>query len=85
MKIKRTLKDFLNYHPSVADRYENGDLMIAAAREIGDSVSLRLLHAREALAAINPDSEHEWHLAADDLVAAEAAFLRTHAKTEVEL
>jgi hypothetical protein len=85
MKIKATLEDLLTKHPQVALRHENGDLLLAAARELGDSASLRLLHAREALAAINPDSEHEWNLAADEVVAAEAAFVQTHAQTEVEL
>lgn len=84
MKIRATLEEMLN-QPAVAMRYENGDVLLAAARELMDSVSLRVLHARRVLAGICPDNEHEFNLAADEVNAAEAAFLASHAKTELEL
>jgi|DEB19_MinimDraft_3_1074340.scaffolds.fasta_scaffold05381_7 hypothetical protein len=85
MKVRATLGQIMLHHPQVAKRYENGDVMLAAARELGDSVSFRLITATRRLAEIDRDNEAEFDAAALDLMDAEAEFLRTHENTEVAL
>lgn len=85
MKIKATIGELLDHHPQVARKYENGDLLLAAARELGDAVSCELIAANRRLAECDRDNEHEFDAAAFAVAEAEAAFLRVHSKTEVAL
>ena len=85
MKVTATVGEILNHHPSVARRHENGDGLLAAARELGDSVSFELSAAPRRLAECDRDREHEVDAAVYALHEAEAAFLRAHAETEVSL
>lgn len=85
MKVRDTIANLLNHHPQVAQGYENGDLLLAAARELGDAVSFRLIRANESLGHADPDNEAEWHARSDELAEAERAFLHEHSNTEVTL
>lgn len=85
MKIKATIAEIVNNHPQVARRYENGDVLMAAARELGDAVSYELIAANRRLAECDRDNEHEFDAAALAVSEAEAAFLRVHSGTEVTL
>jgi hypothetical protein len=85
MKVTATLKDLVTKHPNVACRCENGDVLLAAARELGDSVSFRLINATRRCAETDRDNEHEFDAAVVELMDAEAAFLRAHENTEVTL
>lgn len=82
MKITVKVSE-LNYYPELARKY--GEVVLAAARELSDEVSLRLIRAHEELGRVDPDCEYEWNLAAERLMLAEDNFLRVHAKTEVAL
>lgn len=84
MKIKDTIGNLLGMG-TVASRCEDGDVLLAAARELGDSVSFRLIRAREDLAACDIDNEAEFSRRSDELQEAERMFLDIHGKTEVEL
>jgi hypothetical protein len=85
MKITKTVSDLLNNYPGVSKRCENGDVLLAAARELGDSVPFELIAANRRLAECDPDNEHEFDAAVIGLRQAEAAFLNAHAGTEVTL
>jgi hypothetical protein len=85
MKVRDTVTNLLNHHPQVAQRYENGDVLLAAARELGDAVSFRLIRATEDLGNADPDNEAGYQVRVDELAEAERAFLLEHADTEVEL
>lgn len=83
MKITVKVGEALDHHPELARKY--GDVVLAAARELSDEVSLRLIRAHEELGRVDPDCEYEWNLAAERLMVAESDFLRAHAQTEVAL
>jgi hypothetical protein len=85
MKITTTVTNLLHHHPQVAKRYENGDILLAAARELGDAVSFELIAASRRLAECDPDNEHEFDAAVIGLHQAETKFLLAHADTEVTL
>lgn len=85
MKIKATIRELLDHHPQVARKYENGDLLLAAARELGDGVSFELIAANRRLAEVDRDHEHEFDAAVFAVNEAEARFLAAHAQTEVSL
>lgn len=73
----------LDYYPELARKY--GEVVLAAARELSDEVSLRVIRAHDELGRADPDCEYAWNLAAERLMLAEADFLRAHAQTEVAL
>jgi hypothetical protein len=85
MKITKTVSDLLNNYPGVSKRCENGDILLAAARELGDAVSFELIAASRRLAECDPDNEHEFDAAVIGLNRAETKFLIAHANTEVTL
>ena len=85
MKITKTVSDLLNNYPGVSKRCENGDVLLAAARELGDSVSFELIAANRRLAECDPDNEHEFDAAVIGMDIAERRFLAVHANTEVAL
>jgi len=82
MKITVKVSE-LDYYPELARKY--GEVVLAAARELSDEVSLRLIRAHDELGSADPDCEYAWNLAAERLMLAEADFLRVHAQTEVAL
>ena len=84
MKIRDTIASHLT-RSEVAARHENGDVLLAAAREMADSVSIRLIRAHEDLAACDMDNEAEFARRADELHEAERVFLDIHGTTEIEL
>jgi len=81
-KMKMTVEQAMK-HPYVAAIYV--DPLIAAARELSDSVSMRVLRASETLSATDMDIEHEWDRATDEFYESRRVFVDVHAKTEVTL
>jgi len=85
MKVTATIGDLIDHHPQVARKYENGDLILAAARELGDSVSLEVIAANRRLAEVDRDLEHDFESAVFALNEAEARFLASHRDTRISL
>jgi hypothetical protein len=83
MKITVKVGEALDHHPELARKY--GDVVLAAARELSDEVSMRVIRAHDDLGRADPDCEYAWNLAAERLQLAESDFLRVHAQTEVVL
>lgn len=83
MKIKDTISGLLNHYPALTRKH--GDVLLAAARELSDSISLRVIRAHEQIAACDPDNEAEFNRCVDELDEAERAFLDIHQNTEIAL
>lgn len=81
-KINDTVRNLMR-HPVLHARYR--DIPLAAAHELCDHASLRLIRAHGRMNEVDPDNDVMWHEAADELVSAESDFLRLHGKTEVTL
>jgi hypothetical protein len=82
-KIKVTVTDALNFHPHLARVY--CDVLVAAAREINDEVSQRVIRAHNERACVDIDNEAAFDACIEEIDAAEAAFLCAHRDTEVTL
>jgi hypothetical protein len=83
MKIKVTVEDALNNHPTLGRIY--GDVLLACARELSDAVSQEVLRTHADFHHIDPDNEAAWQDALDRRDTADRMFLTVHAKTEVIL
>lgn len=81
-KIKMTVTDALN-SDRIAVTYN--DALLAAAREINDDVSQRVIRANNDLAAVDHDNENAFAACVDELDAAEGAFIALHENTVVSL
>lgn len=82
MKIRDSINNLIK-HPDLIRTH--GHVLLAAARELSDSISLRVIRAHEQLAACDPDNEPEFNRCVDELDEAERVFLDIHAKTEIAL
>jgi hypothetical protein len=83
MKVRDTVSNHLNHRAEIRRKYDN--VLLAAAMELGDSVSAEVIAATRAVAQSNLDAEHEFDAAILWLHQAERDFLAVHADTEVEL
>jgi len=83
MKIRDTVSNLVKNYPSLQRLYI--DVTLAAAREISDSVSLRVIHAHAAMLNVDPDNEAQWNNVKDELEEAERVFHDIHANTEITL
>ena len=83
MKIKVTVEDALNNHPTLGRIY--GDVLLACARELSDAVSQEVIRTHAEFHMIDPDNEAAWQDALDRRDSADRMFLTVHAKTEVIL
>ena len=81
-KMKMTVTDALN-SDRIAVTYN--DALLAAAREINDGVSQRVIRANNDLAAVDHDNENAFAACVDELDAAEGAFIALHENTVVSL
>ena len=81
-KIKMTVTDALN-SDRIAKQYN--DALLAAAIEIKDEVSQRVIRANADLAACDHDNENAFALCVEELYLAEAAFIARHENTVVSL
>ena len=80
--MKMTVTDALN-SDRIAVTYN--DALLAAAREINDGVSQRVIRANNDLAAVDHDNENAFAACVDELDAAEGAFIALHENTVVSL
>ena len=80
--MKMTVTDALN-SDRIAVTYN--DALLAAAREINDGVSQRVIRANADLAACDHDNENAFAACVDELDAAEGAFIALHENTVVNL
>ena len=80
--MKMTVTDALN-SDRIAKQYN--DALLAAAIEIKDDVSQRVIRANADLAACDHDNENTFALCVDELDAAEGAFIALHENTVVSL
>ena len=80
--MKMTVTDALN-SDRIAVTYN--DALLAAAREINDGVSQRVIRANNDLAAVDHDDENAFAACVDELDAAEGAFIALHENTVVSL
>ena len=80
--MKMTVTDALN-SDRIAVTYN--DALLAAAREINDGVSQRVIRANADLAAVDHDNENAFAACVDELDAAEGAFIALHENTVVSL
>ena len=80
--MKMTVTDALN-SDRIAVTYN--DALLAAAREINDGVSQRVIRANADLATVDHDNENAFAACVDELDAAEAAFIACHENTVVSL
>ena len=80
--MKMTVTDALN-SDRIAVTYN--DALLAAAREINDGVSQRVIRANADLAAVDHDNENAFAACVDELDAAEGAFIALHENTVVNL
>jgi hypothetical protein len=83
MKVRDTVSNHITLRHETRKKYDN--VLLAAAMELGDSVSAEVIAASRAVAQSNLDAEHEFDAAILWLHQAERDFLAMHAKTEVEL
>jgi hypothetical protein len=81
-KFKVTVTD-AQINPHLARIY--CDVLVAAAREINDAVSQRVIRAHNERACVDVDNEAAFDACIDEIYAAEAAFLVCHKHTEVTL
>jgi hypothetical protein len=81
-KFKVTVTD-AQTNPHLARIY--CDVLVAAAREINDAVSQRVVRAHNERACVDVDNEFAFDACIDEIYAAEAAFLCAHRDTEVTL
>ncbi len=81
-KIKVTVTNAFT-NPHLARVY--CDVLVAAAREIDDAVSQRVIRAHNERACVDIDNEAAFDSCIDEIYAAEAAFLACHKNTEVTL
>jgi hypothetical protein len=77
-----TVTDALN-SDRIAKQYN--DALLAAAIEIKDDVSQRVIRANADLAACDHDNENAFALCVEELYLAEAAFIARHENTVVSL
>ena len=61
------------------------DALLAAAREINDDASQRVIRANADLATVDHDNENAFAACVDELDAAEGAFIALHENTVVNL
>ena len=61
------------------------DVLVAAAREINDGVSQRVVRAHAERACVDVDNEVAFVACIEEIDAAEAAFIACHKHTEVTL
>ena len=80
--MKMTVTDALN-SDRIAVTYN--DALLAAAREINDDASQRVIRANNDLAAVDHDDENAFAACVDELDAAEGAFIALHENTVVNL
>ena len=80
--MKMTVTDALN-SDRIAVTYN--DALLAAAIEIKDEVSQRVIRANNDLAAVDHDNENAFAACVDELDAAEGAFIALHENTVVSL
>ena len=80
--MKMTVTDALN-SDRIAVTYN--DALLAAAREINDDASQRVIRANADLAAVDHDNENAFALCVEELYLAEAAFITRHENTVVSL
>lgn len=80
--MKMTVTDALN-SDRIAVTYN--DALLAAAREINDDASQRVIRANNDLAAVDHDNENAFAACVDELDAAEGAFIALHENTVVSL
>jgi hypothetical protein len=83
MKVRDTVTNHITLRHETRKKYDN--VLLAAAMELGDSVSAEVIAASRAVAQSNFDAEHEFDASILWLQQAEKDFLAVHAKTEVEL
>jgi hypothetical protein len=81
-KTQMTVTDALN-SDRIAKQYN--DALLAAAIEIKDDVSQRVIRANADLAACDHDNENAFALCVEELYLAEAAFIARHENTVVSL
>jgi hypothetical protein len=81
-KFKVTVTD-AQTNPHLARIY--CDVLVAAAREINDAVSQRVIRAHNNLAAVDHDNENAFAACVDEIDAAEGAFIARHENTVVSL
>jgi hypothetical protein len=83
MKVRDTVTNHITLRHETRKKYDN--VLLAAAMELGDSVSAEVIAASRAVGQSNLDAEHEFDASILWLQQAEKDFLAVHAKTEVEL
>lgn len=81
-KTSMTVTDALN-SDRIAKQYN--DSLLAAAIEIKDEVSQRVIRANADLAACDHDNENAFAACVDEIDAAEGAFIALHENTVVSL
>lgn len=81
-KTQMTVTDALN-SDRIAKQYN--DALLAAAIEIKDGVSQRVIRAHNDLAAVDHDDENAFAACVDEIDAAEGAFIARHENTVVSL
>ena len=81
-KFKVTVTD-AQINPHLARIYCG--VLVAAAREINDAVSQRVIRAHNERACVDVDNEFAFDACIDEIYAAEAAFIACHKHTEVTL
>ena len=81
-KFKITVID-AQINPHLARIY--CDVLYAAAREINDVISQRVIRAHDERACVDVDNEAAFDACIDEIYAAEAAFLFAHRETVVNL
>ena len=81
-KFKVTVTD-AQTNPHLARIY--CDVLVAAACEINDAVSQRVIRANADLAACDHDNENAFALCVEELYLAEEAFIGRHENTVVSL
>ena len=80
--MKMTVTNALN-SDRIAVTYN--DALLAAAREINDDASQRVIRANADLATVDHDNENAFAACVDELDAAEGAFIALHENTVVSL
>jgi hypothetical protein len=82
-KIKVTVTDALNNYPHLARVY--CDVLVAAAFDINDAVSQRVIRAHNERARVDCDDEVAFDRCIEEMDAAEGAFIARHQDTVVTL
>jgi hypothetical protein len=81
-KFKVTVTD-AQTNPHLARIY--CDVLVAAAREINDAVSQRVIRAHNERACVDVDNEFAFDACIEEMDAAEGAFIAIHQNTVVTL